>query len=384
MQIFDVQHQWRAHRVLQRALASDRVPHGYLFHGPSGVGKGMMALRLAGLLLCPNVRPVEPPDGASAGAAGIGWRDACWQCRDCTLLEAGTHPDMHSIRRELHQHHPDPQVRQRKGLELSVEVVRHFLIEPAYVRPAVGAAKVFIVHEADRMSHAAQNALLKTLEEPPLGTFLILLVEQPEQLLPTILSRCQPVPFALLPREFVEQELVRQRGQRSEAARFLAALSEGQLGLALAYADDGLFEQKRSLLSAWARLGEVPAADLIAQLEQTAEAVAEQYRQRCDAGPAEASRRGLRTVLLVLASVYRDALLSTTGSKQRMINGDQPEVVRALAEAWADHAAAVVGLIANAEQQIEQNVAINLVLESLVIHSSRVRPRGGAARAATR
>jgi DNA polymerase-3 subunit delta' len=384
VQVFDVQHQWRAHGVLQRALASDRFPHGYLFDGPPGVGKEMMALRLAGLLLCPNVRQVEPPDGAGVAEAGITWRDACWQCRHCELIAAGTHPDVHSVSRQLHQHHPDPQVRQRRGLELSVEVIRHFLIEPAYVRPAVGAAKVFIVQEADRMSHAAQNALLKTLEEPPVGTFLILLVERPEQLLPTILSRCQQVPFALLPREFVEQELVRQRSLQAEAARFLAALSEGRMGLALEYADDGLFERKRQLLSTWVQQEELPEADLVEQLEQTAEALAEQYRQRSDVGPVEASRRGLRTVLSVLASVYRDALLRATGSHQAIINGDQPEVVRALAERWADQAAAVVDLIAKAEQQVEQNVNANLVLESLVIHSSSVRRRGTAARAATR
>ncbi|MFQ6049176.1 MAG: hypothetical protein ACE5K7_07415, partial [Phycisphaerae bacterium] len=167
MSIFDVKHQQRAQELIQRGLASGRMPHAYIFCGPSGVGKEMMAVRLAGVLLCSQPRVVDRPQGRAGLAGASRWRDACGQCRDCRLMQAGAHPDLHLISKELHSYHPDPEVRRLKGLELSVQVIRQFLIRPAAERSSLGRAKVFIVLQADRMSQAAQNALLKTLEEPP-------------------------------------------------------------------------------------------------------------------------------------------------------------------------------------------------------------------------
>ena len=94
MSIFDVQHQPRAHRVLQRAIGCGRMPHAYIFHGPDGVGKDMLAGRLARLLLCPNRREVEPPSGLASEGDAITYHDACGACEDCTLTVAGTHPDI--------------------------------------------------------------------------------------------------------------------------------------------------------------------------------------------------------------------------------------------------------------------------------------------------
>ena len=369
MQITDVQHQDRAHRVLQRALGSNRMPHAYIFHGPPGVGKGMMALRLTRLLLCDRPVSIESPIGEGDGA-GIAWRDACGRCRNCELVEAGTHPDLHLISKELHQHHPDPSVRQRKGLDLSVEVIRHFLIEPAGKRSACGGPKVFVVQEAERMTVAAQNALLKTLEEPPAGTFLILLAEQLEQLMPTILSRSQQVAFCPLPSSFVHDVLVGQRAVPHEAARFLAALSDGRLGLATEYAEDGLFAIKRQILSEWAGYdGRAPTV-LARSLEDASRELAKRQRQRHpEWSQGDATRRGLRTILAVLATAYRDCLLADCGGQIEMIHADQREVIDRLSAQWAHRAADVIELIGHAERQIEQNVNPTLALESLVVRA---------------
>jgi len=355
--------------VLQRALGSNRMPHAYIFHGPPGVGKGMMALRLARLLLCDEPAPIEPPAGVGVGTA-IAWRDACGRCRNCELVEAGTHPDLHLISKELHQHHPDPSVRQRKGLDLSVEVIRHFVIEPAGIRSACGGAKVFVVQEAERMTLAAQNALLKTLEEPPAGTFLILLVEQLEQLMPTILSRSQQAAFCALPKEFVHEVLTGDRAMPGEAARFCAALSDGRLGLATEYAEDDLFALKRQVLSEWANYDGRAPTELARTLEDAARELAKRQRQHNPRwSQGDAVRRGLRTILSVLAGAYRDCLLAACGGDVEMIHADQPEVIERLAARWSGRSADVIELIAHAERQIEQNVNPTLALEGLVVRA---------------
>jgi len=373
VRITDVRHQERAHRVLQRALGSNRMPHAYIFHGPPGVGKGMMALRLTRLLLCDEPVSIEPPAGVGDGA-GMAWRDACGRCRNCELVEAGTHPDLHLISKELHQHHPDPSVRQRKGLDLSVEVIRHFLIEPAGIRSASGGAKVFVVQEAERMTVAAQNALLKTLEEPPSGTFLILLAEQLEQLMPTILSRSQQVAFCVLPTGFVYDVLTGKRAVPDEAARFLAALSDGRLGLATEYAEDDLFALKRQVLSEWVGYDGRAPTELARVLEDASRELAKRQRQRNpEWSQGDAIRRGLRTILSVLAGAYRDCLLAECGGQIDRIHADQPEVIAKLGTRWAGGSADVIELIGQAERQIEQNVNPTLALEGLVVRAWRQR-----------
>ena len=376
MRISDVKHQDRAHRILQRALASRRLPHGYIFHGPAGVGRHMMAMRLTALLLCPNLRRVEAPTASPENGNAVEWRDACGSCPDCRLLQAQTHPDLHLVTKELHQHHPDPQVRQRQGFQLSVEVIRHFLIEPAYIRSANARAKIFIVLQAQRMSHSAQNALLKTLEEPPAETFIILMVEQTDQLLPTILSRCQHVAFCALPADFVRRQLRQQRELPAPAAHFLAAQSDGRLGLALEYADDQLFELKRPLLTAWAQHDNAAPTQLARQIEQAAAKLAEHRRQRDpELSQPDATRTSLRTMLAVLAGAYRDAILLINHTEQERTNLDQPQVIDNVAARWAQKTPDVIRLIAHAEQQIEQNVNPTLALESLIVRawSRRVR-----------
>src|SRR5262245_60216846 len=155
MPLSDVQHQDDAMRRLQRGLRSQRTPHAYVFSGPPGVGKEMTATRFAAVLLCGNRREIP---GGDRGEKRI---DACGRCDDCVMMAAGTHPDFHRIYRRLNRMHPDRLVRGRKATELSVDVVRHFVIEQVGRSPARGRAKVYVILDADRMSISAQNALLK-------------------------------------------------------------------------------------------------------------------------------------------------------------------------------------------------------------------------------
>src|SRR5690606_24705195 len=161
---------------LRAGLVGDRLPHGLLFAGPAGVGKFTTARALAKVFLG-------------------GEEDASVAHR----VEQGTHPDFHVITRQLIRYHDE--TGKSKGIDLSVKVIRPELIEPANRHSAEGRGKVFVVEEAETMNAAAQNALLKTLEEPQGRTIIILLTDQPESLLPTIRSRCQAIPFNELSRE---------------------------------------------------------------------------------------------------------------------------------------------------------------------------------------
>jgi DNA polymerase-3 subunit delta' len=208
----DVKHQATAQRMLQRAISSHRVPHAYVFHGPEGVGKEMLARGLARLLLCESPKRDAEPQASASATAQVNQEhllilDACGVCSECKLVAAGTHPDLHLIYRQLNREHPEPEVRKRKGLEIGVDVLRHFVIDKVGMKPSRGRAKVFLIREADVITPQAQNALLKTLEEPPGTTYLILLVTGLDHLLPTTLSRCQVVQFDALPYQFVRERL---------------------------------------------------------------------------------------------------------------------------------------------------------------------------------
>jgi DNA polymerase-3 subunit delta' len=372
--IFEVRHQPRAHRVIQRALASQRMPHAYIFAGPEGVGREMLASRLAKVLLCgaPVERSIDDPAiGMSSGA------DACGECQDCRLVEAWTHPDLFLIHRQLNRQHPDPTIRKQKALFLGVDVIRHFLVERGIMKPARGRAKVFIVREAERLNDASQNALLKTLEEPPPATFIILITSALDRMLPTTRSRCQQVLFQPLPRSFIEQRLASMRDISEAEAAFAATQAEGSLGEALRLLDDGVYGIK----SAWGeRLRELIASSrgfaphgLARPFIEDAKGLGKCMAQRDpDVSDTDAARAGLRTMLSVLAGFYVDALRATLKSALASIHADQPEVIDALTDARSKQALLrALGEIASAETSLNRNANLDLTFEKLFIRLAR-------------
>lgn len=380
MRFAEIRHQERALAIIRQALASGRVPHAYLFEGPAGVGKELTARALAARLLCERAEP--------AGAA-----DACGQCQSCRLIAADNHPDFHLIHRGLHKFHPDRAVRAGKGLFLAVDVVRQFLIEPANITPSLGRCRVFVIRDAERMNEQAQNALLKTLEEPPGNACLILLTSSADRLLPTIRSRCQRVSFDLLPSEFVRQQLQARAGLEAEEARTLAALCAGRLGV-------GLEWHRRGLLAALARVRDELAAGrfrepeafaktLLETAEQLAAASGEDDETAEQAGdePGEPTRGGSRTigpdqmrdalklVLLLVATVYRDALLVRSGTPPSLrVLPPTLELPAELAAADADRLSECIQSVATCEWLLDRNVAPQLACEHLAIALSGLAP----------
>jgi DNA polymerase-3 subunit delta' len=188
--------------ILRRALANDALAHAYLFSGEPGIGKRMTALAFAAALNC-----VQPRD-----------RDACGTCPSCRKVSSGNHPDVHVMAAD--------------GDEIKIDQVREVQTTLS-LRPFEGRRKVLIVDGAEDLNEASSNSFLKTLEEPPGESLIILVTAMPQRLLATIRSRCQALAFQPLPRSVLAPVLRERRGLSEEDAWFLAALSRGSIGRAL-------------------------------------------------------------------------------------------------------------------------------------------------------
>ncbi len=349
--------------MVQRALRGNRVPHAYVFHGPDGVGKETFATAFARLLLCARPRSAEAdlrglPELADWTGPAL---DGCGECEDCRAVGADTHPDLHRIYRQLNAFHPDTAVRNRKALDLGVDVIRHFVIEAVGAKPARGRAKVFLIREADRITTAAQNALLKTLEEPPATTFLILLVSSLERLLPTTFSRCQLVSFSPLPQDFVAQRLRELRPElREDAVTYVAQLAEGSLGLAVQYVDDGVLAVREQIAPRLERLDAAAGPAIVKEWMESAKGLGTEYRRRDpEVSDTEAQRQGLYVLLSLASAWYRERLRSAVGTPQR----------ESLVASYAD----AISAINTAVQQINLNANVQLCLEALIFRLARQR-----------
>ena len=183
--------------TFEHALRSKRMHHAWIVSGPTGVGKCTLAREVASVLLDPEV-----------GHDTIG-QDGARTSRAARLLESASHPDLHIIDRTLAASSNNPRLRERKQMNIPLDLLRECVLggrtsdgriheAAAYRTPSLAPAKVFIIDEAERLDLPGQNALLKTLEEPPPSTYLFLVTSRPERLLPTIWSRCQHVRLAPL------------------------------------------------------------------------------------------------------------------------------------------------------------------------------------------
>src|SRR5882762_11701013 len=195
--------------ALRHLLASGRMPGSLLFTGEAGIGKKLFALELAKALNCRNRVGVE----------------ACDECSSCKRISRSTFPpftsDEDNRERMIWSEHADVAMARPFKNIIRVKVMRE-LEREANFRPFEGAARVFIVEDADSMNDQAANALLKTLEEPPPASHLILTTSNPTALLATIRSRCQMIRFAPIDAAEVEQFLIEQRSISDDDARLLA------------------------------------------------------------------------------------------------------------------------------------------------------------------
>lgn len=206
--------------ILKRALAHNALAHAYLFSGEPGIGKRLTAFALAAALNC----DAPGPDGG------------CGACPACRRVAGGMHPDVRIVMPESRDEQllatKSAKEAEKASDEIKIDQVRQAQ-ESISLRPSEGRKKVLIVDGAETMNDTAQNAFLKTLEEPPGDSLIILVTAMPQSLLPTIRSRCQALAFQPLPRGILAGVIREKRGLDEADAWFAAALSRGSLGRAL-------------------------------------------------------------------------------------------------------------------------------------------------------
>lgn len=323
-------HDWALDQ-LRRALYYERIRHAYLLVGPESVGKSTLAKWLAVAVNCQSTENNHP----------------CGHCRACKLIAAERHPDVSIVESES------------VGSTLKIEQIRA-LQQGLTLRPYEARYKVVIVLRFHEAQGQAQDALLKTLEEPAPNTLLILTATGGENILPTILSRCQVMTLRPASLAATENALVEHWQVEPEKARLLAHLSGGRLGWAIrTLENEAELESRREVLIA---------------LENSLGYWRRERFQFAEGLAKEGKKTALLTTLEYWQTYWRDVLLAATGSQTPLVNIDRQEQVMALA-GKIGAAAAQKALEATRQTmtRLQQNANARLCLEVMFLDYPRVR-----------
>jgi DNA polymerase-3 subunit delta' len=329
MPLRDVVGHVRLIELLTRSVAGGTLPPSLLFAGPAGIGKHLTALSVAQALNCLN-----PSKG-----------DACGVCAACTRIARGVHPDVLVIT-------------PNDNGNIKIEPVRD-AIDRAQYRPFEGRRRVVIIDEADTLMVQAQNALLKTLEEPTPSSVFILLSARPDMLLPTVLSRCPQLRFRPLSAADIASALMA-RGHNETEARAVAAIADGSLGQAL-QASAGELVESRDLAQ---RVLEKAAtqADPARRVES-----AQQLVTKPPSGVTE--RDQLATHLRAMAVLLRDVEVLATGADERTLaNADVRPALERLSNTYrGERGTRAFAAVDRALFALQRNAGVKLVADWLVL-----------------
>ncbi len=367
-----------ARAVLEGSTARGAMTHAWLFTGPPGSGRSLAARAFAAALQCLDL----------AGPAG------CGHCEACHQVLVGTHPDVAQVVPE--------------GLSLGVEEARE-IITRASRRPLRGRWQVTLIEDADRMTEQANNAVLKTVEEPPEHSVLLICAPSSEDLLPTIRSRCRLVGLVTPSGAEVAEVLVRRDGVDPAMAAFAARASQGHVGRARRLAtDEEARRERRDVLALPRSLGTVATA--LAAAKDLVDAAKEESDRRTGARDAverssletalgagatgkgvtgsvrggagalkelekrqrsrgtRTSRDALDRALVDLAAFYRDVLVVQLGTASDLVHGDLGEQAAVIARATtAEATLRRLDAVLACRAAVDANVAPLLAVEALAL-----------------
>jgi DNA polymerase III subunit delta' len=315
-------HEW-AVDMLKKHVIYGTTRHAYLFAGPPGLGRRTLALRFAQALNCPT--PAE---------AGV----PCGECRDCRQIAAMQHADLSVVQAEA------------QGGTLKVDQVRE-VRRTITLKPYQAKYRVALFLRFQEANDNAANALLKTLEEAPSYAVLILTADNPEQLLPTIVSRCEVLKLRPLRVDEVQRAL-ESRGVDADQARLVAHISGGRFGYALHLIEDpSLLEERQE------RLDDLQSLISASRVEKFA------YADKLSR-----DKDSMRQTVLIWLSYWRDVMLRSARAEASLVNVDRNVEIEDLAgRLELSRARTVVSGLEDVLEKMEKNVNSRLLAEVLLL-----------------
>lgn len=307
---------------LKSALRNGKTSHAYIISGPDGVGKRTVADAFARALQC------EEYDG-----------DSCGKCISCRSFDSGNHPDVFYVV-------------PTKTKSLGVDDIRDQLIKHSEIKQYKYKYKVFIVENADTMTTQAQNALLKTLEEPPHYVVILLLAESADAFLPTIVSRCVNLKLNPLSAGEVKDYLIGNENADVEKADFYAEYSQGCIGKAVELMNSEDFAEKRKTV-----------------LECIMESSAGGVIEAMNCAKKLEAYKGDNTMLDVAEMFFRDVLVyNTTKDKSLVIQKDLMDDIKKLSRKLsAEKIIARCDAVKEAQMQLKSNANFALTMEVMLM-----------------
>jgi len=314
--------------MLKKHVTNGTTRHAYLFAGPPGVGRRTLALRFAQALNCQT--PLE---------AGV----PCGQCRDCKQIAVMQHVDLTVVQAEA------------DGGTVKVDQIRQAR-RTLVLKPYQAEYRVALFLRFQEANDNAANALLKTLEEAPSYAVLILTADNPEQLLPTIVSRCEVLRLRPLRVEEVQKEL-ENRGVETGRAKLIAHLSGGRFGYALRLLEDESLLERRE-----ERLSDLQSLISASRVEKFA------YADKLSK-----DKESMRQAILIWLSYWRDVMLRTAHAQTPLVNVDRNVEIEDLAQ-QVDLSTArnVVRGLEDVLEKMERNVNSRLLAEVLLLDLPKV------------
>lgn len=323
----DIKGQSQAIKILQKEISTGSIPGAYLFTGPTGVGKTLTALTFAKTLNCKE--------------GGI---DSCDKCSSCKKIN--------------HQNHPDVRVITPEKDSIKIEQIRN-LKSQIFYRLYEGRKKVWIIEKADKLTLEAANSLLKIVEEPPPQAVIILISQTKEELLPTILSRCEIIRFFPLPVKEIEKIIAEQLPQDPHRMHLLAKLARGRVGEAL-----HLIEEENLLKT---------RDEVLYSLEKDIK-IEEIFKLA--ARWANYSWKELERILDIVLFWFRDLLILRQGETKRLINYDKIEQLEREKKKYSlKEIKRIMEIIEKSRYYLRNNVNQKLVLENLWLKLSENTPK---------
>lgn len=306
-------------RYFNKAINSDKLSHSYIFEGPVGVGKKTMAKALAKTLLCQS--EVKP----------------CGHCKACTLIEAGNHPDLIYVEKDTKT--------------TKIDTVREKLVQNMDIKPYQGPYKIIILTEADSLTIEGQNAMLKTIEEPPSYGIVILITENLTKLLPTIRSRCIHLRFNALSYDALVEYLAPYNLSERQAEIF-AQFAEGSIGTAKKLIEDEHFlEERKKSIDYLLKLQKV---DLI-EMYDLVKSICEE-------------KEFIGDMLGFWLLWYRDlAILKATGTGNLYYLDYKSHLLDMTSKLTYNTINKHIELINNAQRQVDQNIYTTFLIENLLL-----------------